>query len=316
MPSQIRIATRASQLALWQAHYVSDLLRQSHTELDVELIEVSTQGDRDQTNALQQFGGLGVFTREVQKAVLDGRADIAVHSLKDLPTESAEGLQLAAVPERGPLFDALVLPKRALNESCRIDSLPTGTKIGTGSVRRQAQLLHHRDDLQLLDIRGNVETRLRKLDDGEYDAIILAEAGLRRLEFENRITCRLQPPLMFPAVGQGALGIECRSDDQGTAHILSSIAHAQTFFAVRAERSLLSTLRAGCHAPVGVYCELRDDNLSLQAVVLSHDGRQKITAESMADDIEPESLGGKVARLLLDQGADALVNPSDDGIVS
>ena len=304
----IRIATRASQLALWQAHHVADLIRNSSSDCDVEVVHISTEGDRDRNRSLAAMGGVGVFTREVQAAVLDGRADLAVHSLKDLPTESAAGLTLAAVPDRAPVHDALILPAgtetpEAADGESLVCSLPSGAKIGTGSPRRQAQLLHFRDDLQMLDIRGNVETRLKKLDDGEYDAIVLAEAGLRRLGLADRISGLLQPPLMLHAVGQGALGIECRSDDEFTRTCLAAISNADVLAAVTAERSLLRELRAGCHAPVGVSSRVSTDTVFLEGVVLSPDGSERFGGEIERPRDEAESAGTLLARVLIAQGA-------------
>lgn len=241
----IRIATRTSALALWQAHYIAGRLQQLPAAPAVEIVHIITTGDQNQTDALRQFGGTGVFTREVQKAVLDGRADIAVHSLKDLPTLTAEGLQLAAVPERAPRCDALLLPGHSPPVST-IHDLPESARIGTGSPRRQAQLLHHRPDLLVQEIRGNVDTRLRKLDEGQYDAILLAEAGLTRLGLAERMSLPLTPPLFFPAVSQGALGIECRGDDQAVQALLSQLTCHGTLTEVLAERALLRELRAGC----------------------------------------------------------------------
>lgn len=251
-PRTIRIATRSSRLALWQAEHVAALLKAAAPDVPVEIIHVSTIGDRDLTEPLRNMGAFGVFTREVQKVVLDGYADLAVHSLKDLPTDHVEGLCLGAVPGRGPVFDTLVMPASAA-AGAGWDSIPQQARIGTGSPRRQAQVKHARPDVELLEIRGNVETRLRKLDAGEYDAIILAVAGLERLGLEGRITQPLQPPVMFPAVGQGALGLECRADDGWLRDILLRINDGRTLAAVTAERSLLSDLRAGCHAPLGVF---------------------------------------------------------------
>jgi len=302
----IRIATRASQLALWQAHYVADLIRNSDSGCEVEVVHISTEGDRDRNRSLAAMGGVGVFTREVQAAVLDGRADLAVHSLKDLPTESAAGLTLAAVPERAAVHDALVLPSGAepADGEELVRSLPSGARVGTGSPRRQAQLLHFRDDLQMLDIRGNVETRLKKLDDGEYDAIVLAEAGLRRLELGDRISGILQPPLMLHAVGQGALGIECRTEDEFTRTCLAAITNADVLVAASAERSLLRELRAGCHAPVGVSSRVSTETVFLEGVVLSPDGSERFGGEIERPRDEAESAGALLAQVLIAQGAD------------
>lgn len=297
----VRIATRGSALALWQARYVADLFCQAHPQWQVELVEVTTSGDRVQSQPLRSFGGQGAFTREVQAAVLEGRADLAVHSLKDLPTEPVTGLVLAAVPPRGDTDDALVLPPgRAWNGW---ETLPAGTRVGTGSPRRHAQLRALRPDWQIEEIRGNVPTRLRKLDAGEYDALVLAAAGLTRLELAGRISQRLQPPLMFPAVGQGAIGIECRATDDTLRTLLTSITDPSTWAAVLAERALLSTLRAGCHAPVGVATACADGQLRLQAVVLSRDGTRRWLAEGSRSPEEATALGVAVAEELLRQGA-------------
>lgn len=309
-----RIATRGSRLALWQAHHVAELLRTADPSREVQLVEVSTVGDRVQSETLASFGGFGIFTREVQKAVLDGRADIAVHSLKDLPTDIVTGLTLAAVPERGDVGDALVLPQSSNTDSASanitIQNLPQVAKIGTGSLRRRAQLLHIRDDLNLLEIRGNVETRLSKLDDGEYDALILAQAGLRRLELGHRISAELGPPDLFPAVAQGALGLECRADDEATLSLLAGICDLDALAAVTAERAMLAELRAGCHAPVGAFTQRDADRLTIEGVVLSADGRERIVAEVTGSADEAESLGRTLAEALRDKGADRLVEES------
>lgn len=306
-PSTIRIATRGSQLALWQSRHVSALLAAAVPGLMVELVEVSTTGDRVLSQPLRDFGGLGVFTREVQAAVLDGRADLAVHSLKDLPTESVPGLCLAAVPERGPTADSLVLPAGATAADPDLNSLPSGARVGTGSPRRQAQLRFVRPDLQLSEVRGNVGTRLEKLDQGEFDALVLASAGLTRLGLGARVSRLLTPPLMYPAVSQGAIGIECRADDASTRALLERINHAATWSATQAERSLLSALRAGCHAPVGAHCGLTDAGLRLEAVVLAPDGSRRWEASSTAQPASAVELGRAVADLLLKQGASAVL---------
>lgn len=297
----VRIATRGSALALWQARYVADLFCQAHPQWQVELVEVTTSGDRVQSQPLRSFGGQGAFTREVQAAVLEGRADLAVHSLKDLPTEPVAGLVLAAVPPRGDTDDALVLPPGRAWDGW--ETLPAGARVGTGSPRRHAQLRALRPDWQIEEIRGNVTTRLRKLDAGEYDALVLAAAGLTRLELAVRISQRLQPPLMFPAVGQGAIGIECRATDDTLRTLLTSITDPPTWAAVLAERALLSTLRAGCHAPVGVATACADGQLRLQAVVLSRDGTRRWLAEGSRSPEEATALGVAVAEELLRQGA-------------
>ncbi|MDA1166070.1 MAG: hydroxymethylbilane synthase [Planctomycetota bacterium] len=313
----IRIATRTSPLALWQANHVRDRILEFVEGVSVELVDVSTIGDRDRATALASMGGQGVFTKEVQNAVLSGRADLAVHSLKDLPTDTTDGLTLAGVPERAPVADALVLPADVSIglpgrlESMPFDVLTAGARIGTGSPRRQAQLLHARPDLQMFENRGNVETRLQKLDDGEFDAIILAEAGLTRLGYGSRISTRLVPPLMLHAVGQGALGIECRHDDQFIVDLLSQISDANVIAAVSAERSLLRDLRAGCHAPVGTTTSFADDGrLTLRGVVLSLDGEERLEASASSSPENAEGLGVEVSALLRADGAERLLTPA------
>jgi hydroxymethylbilane synthase len=301
-----RIATRKSALALWQANHVADRLRMLPSGPAVELVLIVTSGDQNQTDALRQFGGTGVFTREVQKAVLDGRADFAVHSLKDLPTQSADGLSLACVPERAPRCDALLLPAGAPAATSLAD-LPANARIGTGSPRRQAQLRYHRSDLDISEIRGNVDTRLRKLDEGDYDAILLAEAGLRRLGLHQRISLLLQPPLFFPAVSQGALGIETRTDDTEAHTLLSSLTCARTHAEVIAERALLRTLRAGCHAPLGVWAEISDQTLTLTSVLLSHDGTTRLEQSVSGSSDDPEHIGVSLAEKLFEAGASVLL---------
>lgn len=305
-PSTVRIATRASRLALWQANHIAGLIRLAVPDLSVEIVHVSTSGDRDQTGALSSFGGLGVFTREVQRAVLDRQADLAVHSLKDLPTESAAGLCLACVPQREETCDALVLPagSPAIGD---LTSLRSGARLGTGSLRRQAQLLHLRADFQFSGVRGNVETRLRKLDEGEVDALVLAVAGLARLEFAGRVSLKLTPPLMYAAVGQGALGIECREVDADLRALLAQLDDASARTCVTAERALLSHLQAGCHAPVGAATRIENADLVLQAVVLSPDGRERIFAEGRGPAVNSTALGHEVAGRLLTQGANRLI---------
>lgn len=302
----LRIATRKSPLALWQANYTAERLRLLPAQPLVELVPIVTSGDTNQTDALRQFGGTGVFTREVQKAVLDGRADLAVHSLKDLPTQSTEGLALACVPERAPRCDALLLPAGGAAITDLLE-LPQAAKVGTGSPRRQAQLLHHRPDLQLSEIRGNVDTRLRKLDEGQYDAIILAEAGLGRLGLAARISLLLSPPTVFPAVSQGALGIEAREDDGVTLDLLAQLTCPVAMAEIQAERALLRTLRAGCHAPLGVWCSIKDQQLTLTGVLLSHDGSTRLEQSASGNSADAEAIGRKVADLLLNCGAEQLL---------
>lgn len=300
---RLRLGTRGSLLARWQADWVA--ARLTALGVEVEMVEIATQGDVRQVGPIANIGTLGVFTKEIQRALLDGRIDLAVHSLKDLPTEPVPGLSLAAVPEREACGDALLA-----REVTSFDDLPQGAVIGTGSLRRQAQLLAARPDLKMADIRGNVETRLKKLDAGDYDAIVLAEAGLRRLQLTEHITQVLPKSIILPAVGQGALGIEARADDAATRAILAQLDDADTHRAVAAERALLYALRGGCMAPVGAWGRAEDGQLQLSAVVLSPNGRQKLERAASADPADAEQLGRQVAEQLLAQGAAELIRQS------
>jgi hydroxymethylbilane synthase len=303
--STLRLGTRNSPLARWQAEWVAARLHELGVK--VELVPITTQGDV-KTQPLGQIGGQGLFTKEIQRALLEEQIDLAVHSLKDLPTTPVAGLSLAAVPVRESTADVLVS-----NIADRIESLPTAARIGTGSLRRKAQLLHLRPDLQLSDIRGNVDTRLRKLDEGQYGAIVLAEAGLKRLGLGNRIAHVIPRAVMLPAVGQGALGIEARSDDATTRANLAQLDHAATHQAVLAERSLLFALRGGCLAPVGAWGRIEEGQLHLDAVVLSGDGSQKIVAIGAANPSDAEALGQRVADDLIKQGAAELIAAAREG---
>lgn len=293
----LRIGSRASALARWQAEWVSAELQRIGVR--TEIVLVTTSGDTDQ-RPLGSIGGQGLFTKEIQRALLDDRIDLAVHSLKDLPTEAVDGLTLGAVPKRASPHDALV--SQAANS---LADLPEAARIGTGSQRRRAQLRSKRPDLQVLDIRGNVDTRLRKLAEGEYDAIILAEAGLHRLGLEDNITAVLTPEEMMPAVGQGALGIECRADDATTLGHLASLNDRETEICVTAERLLLAALQAGCSAPVGANCRPAEGQFSLQAVALSVDGQTRLYSEAHGAD--PHELASRATEELLQQGAAKLI---------
>ena len=295
----LRLGTRSSPLARWQAEWVA--ARLAALGIDVELVPITTQGDVA-TQPLGRIGGQGLFTKELQRALLDGRIDLAVHSLKDLPTAPIEGLVLAAVPERESTADVLVS-----NVARRIEDLPQSARVGTGSLRRKAQLLNVRPDLVVEDIRGNVETRLRKLDEGQHDAIVLAEAGLKRLGLAERAVHVIPRGLMLPAVGQGALGIEARAGDSTTLAWLAPLEHEATHQAVLAERSLLFTLRGGCLAPVGAYGRIESSLLHLDAVVLSGDGATRIRATGQSAPEQATALGERVAQDLVAQGATDLI---------
>lgn len=300
MPSSpshpLRIGTRGSKLARWQADWIAERLQALGEQ--VELVEVKTAGDRDQQSSIEAIGTLGAFTKEIQRALLSKDVDIAVHSLKDLPTEPVSSLVLAATPPRESVCDAFIS-----NASATVADLPPNARVGTGSQRRQAQLRNLRPDLELLDIRGNVDTRLAKLDAGHFDAIILAEAGLRRLGLAGRIRERLTPDRFLPAVGQGALGIECRSDDRAALATLIRLNDAATFAAVTAERALLAGLEGGCLAAIGAWGRLETDQLVLSAAVLSPDGGQRLFHEDRAAADQAVELGTRVAEAMRGQGA-------------
>jgi hydroxymethylbilane synthase len=291
----LRIGTRASALARWQAEWVAEQLRQRGIE--VELTPIATTGDR-RREAIESIGGQGVFTKEIQLALLDGRIDLAVHSLKDLPTAATPGLCLAAVPERGPPGDALIS-----SGGLSLNELPGGAVIGTGSPRRRAQLLHVRPDLKMKDIRGNVDTRLRKLHEGGYDALVLAEAGLRRLGLAGQITQLLPLEIILPAVGQGALALETRADDAITRQLAGRLDHPPTHAAVLAERALMATLQGGCTAPVAALGRADGGQLTLIGRVGSLDGVRLLEAQDTASSAESQTLGRRVAESLLAQGA-------------
>jgi hydroxymethylbilane synthase len=299
--AHVRLGTRGSPLARWQANWVADRLREASVE--VTLVHITTQGDQQQRGPIGEIGTLGVFTKEIQRALLDDQIDLAVHSLKDLPTEPVEGLCLAAVPQRGPSGDVLLS-----RDGRKLDDLPQRAKVGTGSSRRRSQLWHVRPDLAIEDIRGNVDTRLRKLHEGEYEALVLAEAGLTRLELSEHITQVLPRSIMLPAVGQGALGLETRTDDAATRAILAVLDDAATHHAVLAERSMLAALRGGCLAPVGAWCRIESDGqLHLDGVVLSNDGRRRVVSTAASDPADAVGLGQSVAADLLSQGAGELI---------
>lgn len=298
----LRIGTRGSRLALWQANHVADLLRRSSPQRAVELIEIQTSGDLVRDVPLAQLGGTGLFTKEIQRALLDARVDIAVHSLKDLPTAYTEGLMLAAVPERAATADVLVSTRHK-----SFDSLPEGGKVATSSPRRRAQALHRRPDLQVVDIRGNVETRLRKLDEQGLDGLFLAQAGLDRLGLSQVITEALDVEWMLPAVGQGALGLECRSDDADTQAALAGLNHATSRACALAERALLRGLGGGCQVPIGTLGLLDGDTLTLRGVVLAPDGSERILGAETGTPADAEAIGQRLAEGLLAHGAGELL---------
>jgi hydroxymethylbilane synthase len=302
----LRIGTRASKLARWQSDWVAEQLRMRGVA--VEIVEITTSGDVQQVGPVAAIGGVGVFTKEIQAALLAGDVDLAVHSLKDLPTQQAAGLTLAATPPRENPADALI----AANGST-LEILPRGSRIGTGSQRRRAQLLALRPDLVMLDIRGNVDTRLRKLEEGQFDAIVLAAAGLMRLGWADRITEMLAPPRVLPAPGQGSLAIECRADDADAFSALIALNDAPTRAAVVAERTLLAVLEGGCSAPVAAWGRIAEGELRLDGLVASLDGRQVLRASGASQLADATALGARIANKLLQQGAAAIVGAARGG---
>ena len=294
----IKIATRKSPLALWQAYFVRDELLAKHDDLEVELVKMVSKGDKILDVPLAKVGGKGLFVKELEEGLLAGDADIAVHSMKDVPVEFPQGLHLAVICEREGPRDAFVS-----NTFSQLDDLPRGSVVGTSSLRRQSQLLKYRPDLQIKFLRGNVNTRLKKLDDGEYDAIILAAAGLIRLEMKGRITSYLSTEQSLPAMGQGAVGIECRINDEQTHELISALAHDETTIRLTAERALNKRLEGGCQVPIGGFAELDGDNLSMRAFVGSPDGKELVegTIAGLASDAE--KMGIELADDLLSRGA-------------
>ncbi|WP_133479217.1 hydroxymethylbilane synthase [Cognatilysobacter segetis] len=303
----LRIATRKSPLALWQTEHVADRLRAAHPGLAVELVPMSTRGDEVLDRSLAAIGGKGLFLKELELAMLRGDADCAVHSLKDVPMELEPGFALPAILARADHADAFVS-----NRHAGLDALPKGAVVGTSSLRRQAQLRARRPDLVLRDLRGNVNTRLAKLDAGDYDAIVLACAGLQRLGFDDRIRARLDAPDWLPAPAQGAIAIECRSDDAATVALFAALNDAATRTCVEAERAMNRALHGSCHVPVAAFARLSGTRLHLEGLVGSAvDGRQvRASAEGGID--APDALGERVAQELLGHGAAALIAASSE----
>ena len=299
----LRIATRSSPLAIWQAEYVQKRLEALHPGLRVELVRIKTQGDKILDTPLAKIGGKGLFVKELEEAMMDGRADIAVHSMKDVPMELPEGMALPVICEREDPRDACVS-----NHYDSLMGLPEGARLGTSSLRRQSQAMANRPDLKVSSLRGNVQTRLGKLDAGEFDAIILASAGLKRLEMHERIRYDMPPEESLPAVGQGAVGIECRADDADTRALLAPLSDALTWDRVTAERAMNRRLEGGCQVPIAGFALLEDDGrLWLRGLVASEDGTTVLRAEARAPRADARELGIGIAESLLEQGADRIL---------
>ena len=298
----VRIATRKSALALWQAEHVAECLRQAHPGIKTELVKMVTRGDKILDVPLAKVGGKGLFVKELEQGMLEGKADIAVHSMKDVPVELPPGLHLGAILAREDPCDAFVS-----NKYSSLKELLANARIGTSSLRRQCQIKEKFPQCEILSLRGNVNTRLAKLDAGEYDAIILASAGLKRLGLETRITERLDTFVSLPAIGQGAIGIECRSNDPEINALVKALHNQKTSICVSAERAMNARLQGGCQVPIGGFAELRGEELHIRGLVGSPDGQKLIRAERTGNADQAEELGRQVAEQLLANGADKIL---------
>lgn len=313
MKNKIVIGTRKSRLALVQTEFIKGLIESNTSSVAVEVKHIVTKGDKVLDTALAKIGDKGLFTKELENELLDGNIDLAVHSCKDLPTKLPEGLIIGAMPERVPVEDALVAKK-----GTKIESLPNGARVGTSSLRRRSQLLHLRPDLRIVDLRGNVNTRVDKMLAGEYDAIVLAKAGLSRLGLGEHISQVLGFEMMLPAVGQGALAIETRNDDAATLGAIAFMEHAETRAAVTAERALMDALEGGCQVPIGAATRIENGMLELHGFVGSLDGTRFFRASVKGTIDEPQTVGRQLAALLLDMGAGEILaeiraeNPAPD----
>lgn len=303
----VRIGTRGSALARWQAEFArAGLARHG---IAAELVIIRTSGDRDAQSSLRAIGGKGVFTKELEDALLDERIDLAVHSMKDMPTSVPAGLEIAAICEREDVRDALIS-----GDGRKLDELASGARIGTSSLRRQAQLRHYRKDLEMVDMRGNVDTRLAKLAHGDYDAIVLAKAGLERLGRAEQISETLAPEVCLPAAGQGAIGIEIRKHDDELSGAVRKLNHRPSQVAVEAERAVLAGLESGCQVPIGVWCRMESGAVRIDARVLSADGSECIQEGRTASWEDATAAGRSVAAALLDRGADRLLRMAERGV--
>jgi hydroxymethylbilane synthase len=301
----LRIATRGSALALWQANHIRERLAQLHG-IESELIRIRTSGDKFQGASVaqvsEQAGTKGIFIKELEEALIAGTADLAVHSMKDVPTENPAGLVFPAITKREDVRDCLIS-----RDGAKLKDLAPGARVGTSSLRRQAQLRHHRPDLELLDLRGNVDTRLKKVAAGEFDAIVLATAGMNRLGASDKITQILPPEIMLPAVGQGALGIETRADDRETLRLVAALDEPESHEAVTAERALLRELEGGCQVPLGAWARRENGELRLEACVFSADGKEFVRKDLRGRPEEAEKLGVRLGQILIEAGADRIL---------
>ena len=307
LPKKLVIASRESALALWQARHIQGRLQALYPQMEISILGMTTTGDQILDAPLARIGGKGLFVKELEQALADGRADLAVHSMKDVPMHLPDGFALAAIGEREDPRDAFVS-----NEFASLEELPAGSVVGTSSLRRQSQLQARLPHLKIESLRGNLQTRLRKLDEGQYAAIILAAAGLKRLGLESRIRQLIAPEFSIPAVGQGALGIEINAARQDLLPILAPLNHAATASCVDAERAMSRALAGSCQVPLGAYAERFGDEIAMRGFVASIDGREMLRAEVRGDAADPETLGGLLADRLVAQGADRILTALAD----
>jgi hydroxymethylbilane synthase len=308
MKDKVIIGTRGSKLALWQAEWVKSALQRMNPDLEVELNKIKTTGDKILDVPLAQVGGKGLFVKEIEEALLRGEADLAVHSMKDVPTEFPEGLHLAVICEREDPRDAFL--SRMQNGQSSIPhfaDLPLGATVGTSSLRRSCQLLNVRPDIKIIQLRGNLDTRIRKLDEGQFDAIILAAAGVKRLGWADRITEVISPETSLPAIGQGAVGIECRTGDEFIRNLIAPLDHADTSSCVRAERACLKRLEGGCQVPIAAHARIESGKIVMDGLVGSISGDRIVRAHAEGDRKDAETLGTKLAEDLLSRGADKIL---------
>jgi len=310
MKRSVTIGTRGSELALWQTNWVKNKLESNYPGLSVSVEVIKTKGDRVLDTALSKLGDKGLFTKEIETAILDGKVDMAVHSLKDLPTVLPEGLVISAVTERAERRDALV-SKKYLN----LVDLPHGSIVATGSLRRRSQLLNYRDDLKIVDIRGNIQTRLRKFDESEYDAMILAYAGLERLGLEHRVKHIIPTGIILPAVGQGVMALETKTDDVELNELLKFLHNEISFIEITAERSFLRCLEGGCQIPIGIYSEVKNETiLILEGMIGSLDGKKLVREQIIGEVAKPAEIGMQLAQILLDKGGKEILEEIRSGV--
>jgi hydroxymethylbilane synthase len=304
-PTTVVLGSRGSELALWQSNWLKSELQRHFPKLTVEIFVVKTKGDKILDSSLSQIGGKGIFTREIDEALLEGRIDLSGHSLKDLPTETPRGLKVGAIMEREDVHDAFIShPKKSYKS---LDELPQGARIATGSLRRKCQLLHYRPDLEIVDIRGNVPTRLQKLDTSSWDGMILAKAGLARLNMTDRISETITTDILLPAVGQGAIAVEVRTGDQHMMSLVASLNHEPTQIATLAERTLLECLEGGCQVPIGAYAQVHHGVFKMEALLGSLDGKKVIRSTIHGDPSQANALAKMLARTLLHSGGNRIL---------